>query len=342
MITAQFRRGFLLFNSIGNTLFMNTSRSDLFSKLHIVSSLVILLSFNSFAQEQQDASLTQRAATHYQAQAWKESADAYQQLVAQEPENHMAWYRLGVSLNEMGQPSEALAAMEKAKAGGQIPTSLIDYEAARAHMALRQSDKMWSALHAAAQAGYRNEQVLQDSTVWQSVRSTDKFKQVLDRVAKNAHPCVYDERFLQFDFWLGSWQVFGNTERTGPMYGTNKIAKKEDGCLVLESWSGASGTTGTSMNYYDGTKQQWVQHWVSKGGVTINIEGGIVDDSMRMQGKIFYLTGNPPQTRDFRALWTPLDNGVVRQFFEESIDQGKTWYPWFEGFYFPQASDSEE
>jgi hypothetical protein len=35
----------------------------------------------------------------------------------------------------------------------------------------------------------------------------------------------------------------------------------------------------------------------------------------------------------FRGLWTPLPDGRVRQFFEQSNDGGETWVPWFEGFY---------
>jgi len=38
-------------------------------------------------------------------------------------------------------------------------------------------------------------------------------------------------------------------------------------------------------------------------------------------------------TAPFRGLWTPQPDGRVRQFFEQSDDGGKTWKPWFEGFY---------
>ena len=36
---------------------------------------------------------------------------------------------------------------------------------------------------------------------------------------------------------------------------------------------------------------------------------------------------------DFRGTWTLLEDGRVRQFFEQSADQGKSWQAWFEGFY---------
>ncbi|MCJ7591455.1 MAG: hypothetical protein MUO51_08890 [Woeseiaceae bacterium] len=35
--------------------------------------------------------------------------------------------------------------------------------------------------------------------------------------------------------------------------------------------------------------------------------------------------------------WTPLPDGRVRQFFEQSDDGGVTWVSWFEGFYTRKA-----
>ena len=32
-----------------------------------------------------------------------------------------------------------------------------------------------------------------------------------------------------------------------------------------------------------------------------------------------------------------MDDGRVRQFFEQSNDEGETWSPWFEGFYTRQS-----
>ena len=153
---------------------------------------------------------------------------------------------------------------------------------------------------------------------------------------KKSNPCQSNAKYQQFDFWLGQFDVYGDLEKKTPMAGSNSIIKQQKGCLVLENWTGSKGSTGISMNYYDGTKDKWVQHWVSADGTTINIEGNIVDGSMVLIGKIYYVNAKTNKIRDFKGTWTPLENGVVRQFFEESIDSGKTWYAWFEGFYFPK------
>jgi len=52
---------------------------------------------------------------------------------------------------------------------------------------------------------------------------------------------------------------------------------------------------------------------------------------MRLVGTIHYISTG--QTAPFRGLWSPLPDGRVRQFFEQSSDGGETWATWFEGFY---------
>jgi hypothetical protein len=39
--------------------------------------------------------------------------------------------------------------------------------------------------------------------------------------------------------------------------------------------------------------------------------------------------------RPFRGTWTPMEDGVVRQHFEESSNGGQTWTTWFDGYYHP-------
>ena len=35
----------------------------------------------------------------------------------------------------------------------------------------------------------------------------------------------------------------------------------------------------------------------------------------------------------YKMTFTPLENGDVRQFIEESLDGGKSWHVWFDGTY---------
>jgi hypothetical protein len=141
-------------------------------------------------------------------------------------------------------------------------------------------------------------------------------------------PCSVDARHAEFDFWVGQWDVF---LADGRRAGSNTISKTESGCLVMEHWTGAKGSTGTSMNYFDPVAEQWVQVWVSGDRTIIDIRGGPRDGSMVLVGTIKDAAN--PRGADFRGTWTLLEDGRVRQFFEQSQDEGVTWTPWFEGFY---------
>ncbi len=140
-------------------------------------------------------------------------------------------------------------------------------------------------------------------------------------------PCS-DPEFSDFDFWLGAWDV---RLADGTLAGQNMIKKVHGGCLVTESWVGASGSQGTSINYFDHSAGEWVQVWNDANGTQIHIRGGLTDAGMLLVGKIHYISSGTDA--DFRGLWTPLEDGRVRQFFEQSTDGGETWAVWFEGFY---------
>ena len=131
----------------------------------------------------------------------------------------------------------------------------------------------------------------------------------------------------QFDFWVGTWDVFGPD---GKKAGENTIELQLDGNLLVESWRGAGGGEGRSMNYWDPAKQRWVQVWVDRGGGVIPTEGGFEDGAMRLTGTHVLPSG---EVRAFRMTFTPKPDGKIHQFIEESTDDGKTWSTWFDGIY---------
>ena len=105
-----------------------------------------------------------------------------------------------------------------------------------------------------------------------------------------------------------------------------------DGCVLVEEWSSVGGGSGISVNYYDPAAGEWVQVWNGSGGTQITIRGGLDEEgSMDLRGTLHYVGRD--RTVPFRGLWTPLPDGRVRQYFEQSTDEGETWQPWFEGFY---------
>ena len=142
------------------------------------------------------------------------------------------------------------------------------------------------------------------------------------------YSCEEKQEHRQFDFWVGNWEV---TDKAGEkVYGHNSISKREAGCLLLEEWRSAGAHSGSSLNYYNPSDSKWHQLWVDNGASIIRYSGGMEEGSMVMRGKIYYQQSG--RTAKFRGKWTPLEDGRVRQFFEEKDAQGE-WKTWFDGYY---------
>ncbi len=123
----------------------------------------------------------------------------------------------------------------------------------------------------------------------------------------------------QFDFWIGLWAV---TDAEGHFAGVNRIEPRNGGCVLHEHWMSArGGYSGTSLNWL-GADQRWHQSWVDSMGQALQLTGGLAGGSMVMEGA-------PKQ----RITWTPIDRDTVRQRWEMSANEGKSWTVAFDGLY---------
>jgi hypothetical protein len=138
--------------------------------------------------------------------------------------------------------------------------------------------------------------------------------------------CADDTRH-QFDFWLGNWKV---TSKDGKVLGHNLIQPIMDQCAFQETWTSVNGKyRGTSFNFYDVTNERWHQTWVDNAGGNLQLNGGMNEGSMVLAGK----TRNEQEWTLNRITWTPLADRRVRQHWEISRDEGKTWSDAFDGYY---------
>ena len=130
----------------------------------------------------------------------------------------------------------------------------------------------------------------------------------------------------QFDFWLGDWNVTAGEARAG----TNLVTAEEGGCVVHEHWTGARGGTGQSFNFYDAGLGKWHQLWVDNQGTFLYLTGAFADERMVLEGTAPGPDGTPQQQRltFFRNA-----DGTVRQLWETSKNQGRTWSVAFDGLY---------
>lgn len=138
----------------------------------------------------------------------------------------------------------------------------------------------------------------------------------------------------QFDFWVGEWDVLN---AAGKFVGTNRIERVGD-CFLQENWAAAGGGyTGRSLNSvgFDG---KWHQTWTDTSGVRLELSGELVDGKMVLAGETPSPDTKKPATKN-RITWSPEPGAVVRQHWETSSDEGKTWATSFDGRYHPASGD---
>lgn len=131
----------------------------------------------------------------------------------------------------------------------------------------------------------------------------------------------------QFDFWIGTWNV---TSTRGEQLGTNRIERILGGCVLYESWTGATGSRGHSFSTFDPGDNRWHQTWVDNGGTMLMLAGGLINGEMVFEGERRLRDG----TRQLeRITWTPNADGTIRQHWQASPNAGMRWTTVFDGLY---------
>lgn len=137
----------------------------------------------------------------------------------------------------------------------------------------------------------------------------------------------------QLDFWIGTWEVVHPED--GRVLGVNTIAPMLNDCALLESWTGARGSSGSSLNFYDPQRRTWRQVWVSDQGNVLDYRAGeFRDDAMRLEG---ITIGPAGDTTLQKLIFHRVAADTVRQVFESSKDGGLTWSTDWVGIYLRRA-----
>ncbi|MDN3202766.1 hypothetical protein [Algoriphagus sediminis] len=121
--------------------------------------------------------------------------------------------------------------------------------------------------------------------------------------AQNTSPCSSPEK-RHFDFWVGEWHVFDTLDNK---IGENRIQIIEGGCALQENWTGASGSNGTSLNYFDAADSTWNQLWLDNQGGILKLKGKIEESGL------LKMSSQPNNGQYNQITWTLLDNGNVSQ-----------------------------
>jgi hypothetical protein len=133
----------------------------------------------------------------------------------------------------------------------------------------------------------------------------------------------------QFDFWIGSWDVFN---AQGARIGTNEVTSMLKGCTLKEHWDGAAGGSGESFTSYDRAVKQWHQTWVDDSVDVWKTDGNLIDGKMVLT-RVERSVRDTTKTVTHRWTWARQDDDHVLQRAEASADGGKTWQVTFDGHY---------
>ena len=260
---------------------------------------------------------------------WSVAVDQYTGLLERQDDNANNWFALASAQHQLGQHLAAIDAYSKAIQHNYPQLPRIYYHLARALIVTEQSQRALTELEKIAEAGGMNYRIVQNTAEFEALANEARFRAVIEALK----PCN-DKNYRAFDFWLGEWDVrAANASSTAAI---NAISSTHDGCAILEQYQ-AGDFTGMSINFYDAARKTWHQTWIANNGSPLYLEGGPQGTgTMILSDK-----GLPGATEDTinRITWTLLDDGRVRQHWQNSNDE-KIWATVFDGYYSKRESTS--
>src|SRR5262245_9787030 len=227
-------------------MFLENRRSKMRSKKAIFLSFWVIASLSITLTALAQSVTKEQANDYFQAQNWGEAAKAYEELAKAEPSYGQAWFRLGYSLHALGKYDQAVNAYLKCVGIANNPIAM--YNLACAYARLKDKDKAFEWLKKSVTAGFTQVQQFKSDSDLEDLRSDARFQEVINLAVKTTTPCMVQPEYSQFDYWVGDWEV---RNPQGQIVGYNTIQKVVDGCVILENWTSASGSSGKSINYYN-------------------------------------------------------------------------------------------
>ncbi len=266
----------------------------------------------------------QQADSLFLIQEWSAAIPIYEAVLKSEPNNSLAWNRLGFSYHNLSNPDKALPNYLKSLEYKPNPSleTVVQSRLARVYALKNEKDKAFQSLDRALQLGYSNLSELETEMEFDNLRTDARFADVVKRVTINVYPCMGNAQSREFDFWIGEWDAY--VRGTNNLAGQSKIEMASGGCMILENWT-SPGFSGKSMNFVDPVSGKWKQIWVGSGktpNATEFLNGEYRDGAMRFE----YETVNPQGAKQLVHFYFFNESpDQVRQFHETSDDDGKAW-----------------
>lgn len=258
-----------------------------------------------------------KANEYFIAADWPKVVSAYQAIAKHEPQNVTARMRTGIGLLNLTKTQEAIKQLEEASSLGKNPMCF--FYLATAYAQAKQSDKCVAALDNAIKNGFSALTLFENDPNLTKIKSIPAIEEIHQRLLKSVYPCRYSEQARQFDFWIGEWDV---KSTTGQQAGTSSIQLMLGECVIYENWTSAppQNYAGKSFNLVNAATGKWMQTWVDDKGAVIEFIDGEYKDH-----KLVFVTKPDSQNQITRLTFFNIEPNLVRQLFEVTIDDGKSW-----------------
>lgn len=294
--------------------------------------LIIIGCLSVAAQNQQQLSPQMAAANElFRGQKWTEAATAYETVLKTEPNNSGAWSRLAAARRSLNQYAPAAQAYEKSIAISNSPFEMLYLASIYSLMGDKDKAVEWL-----TKSSDNPKMVIQmidgKDPDFANIKEDARFKTLVDKLDRKSNPCLYSDEAKQFNFFVGEWDAFTSQGRHD---GTSVIQSIANGCGVLENWRDSFGGEGKSINFYDPATGKWHQYWIGRNGLPLRYEGVYKDGALRYEGEPSVVNGKKVLNR---LTFFKIDENTVRQFYESSNDEGKTWQPGYDLKYVRRAS----
>jgi hypothetical protein len=130
-----------------------------------------------------------------------------------------------------------------------------------------------------------------------------------------------DEAARQFDFLVGDWTV----TKTGDADPLAKVTvtRVADGCALLETVSPLKGVSGAALFTYDADATLWRMNEISGDGEIIQVEGGLQDGQMVLEGD-----ESGTEKHQLVRVTFASNGDTIHESAVKSPD-GRVWNDWF-------------
>lgn len=272
-----------------------------------------------------------KADSLFQSNRWKEALAEYSSQLKAQPDNPYILFKIGKCNFLLQKFSEAVEYYQSSIShGGRL---VIYLSVAEAFNKLNKTDSAYAWLQQLADNGFPDFKSVQSDSLLSNLFTQEKFQKIIAKLKINNAPCTANEKYRQFDFWIGEWNVTSK----GQPAGKSSIKLILDSCVIFENWTGMK--EGKSFNMFDLTTGTWKQTWVDYSGAWTEFIDGEYKD-----GKMVFHTRNDKQTDGTflmrRLSFFNLDRNHVRQFSEMSKDNGVTWSVEYD-FLYTRANSSQ-